>query len=92
MRLINVKTYALGEFYDASIPLYAILSHTWGTEEVLFKDMENLELAEEKRGFHKIEYACRQALKDSLDYVWVDTCQFEVCNALGDVLMRSQAA
>jgi hypothetical protein len=77
MRLINVRTYALEEFYDASIPLYAILSHTWEAEEVLFKDMENLEHAKDKRGFRKIEFVCAQALKDRLEYVWVDTCEFD---------------
>jgi hypothetical protein len=42
MRLINVKTYALEEFYDESIPRYTILSHTWETEEISFQDMEHL--------------------------------------------------
>lgn len=75
MKLINVRTYALEEFSDESIPLYAILSHTWETEEVLFRDMENLALAKSKRGFRKIEFACKQAHKDYLSYVWVDTCE-----------------
>ena len=87
-------TYALEDFYDASIPRYAILSHTWETEEVLFKDMENLGVAmktiaigdkkedrdtiekiKRKRGFRKIEFMCRQTLKDYLEYAWVDTCK-----------------
>ena len=75
MRLINVRTYAFEEFYDGSIPSYAILSHTWETDEVLFKDMEDLERAKTKRGFRKIEFTCAQAHKDYLSYVWVDTCK-----------------
>lgn len=76
MRLINVRTYELEEFSDGSIPLYAILSHTWETQEVLYRDMENLELAKAKLGFRKIEFACRQAGVDHLGYVWVDTCTY----------------
>jgi hypothetical protein len=37
MRLINVRTLGLEEFY-ADIPHYAILSHTWSAEEVSFQD------------------------------------------------------
>ncbi|KAK2775654.1 het domain-containing protein [Colletotrichum kahawae] len=39
MRLINVDTLELEEFFDDSIPRYAILSHTWGQEEVSFQDL-----------------------------------------------------
>ena len=39
MRLINVKTGALEEFSAANIPKYAILSHTWGDDEVTFQDL-----------------------------------------------------
>ena len=78
MRLINARTYALEQFYDNAIPSYAILSHTWEIDEVLFKDMEDIAVAETKRGFVKIRYACAQARKDSLLYVWVDTCKLDV--------------
>lgn len=81
-----MRTYALEEFYDASIPLYAILSHTWESEEVLFKDMGSLKHAKTKSGFRKIEHVCAQALKDYLEYVWVDTCeskQYVKSNPLG---------
>ncbi|KAF4931234.1 Vegetative incompatibility protein HET-E-1 [Colletotrichum viniferum] len=39
MRLINVNTLELEEFFDENIPEYAILSHTWGREEVSFQDL-----------------------------------------------------
>lgn len=41
MRLLNVDTLEL-EFFDSveQRPPYAILSHTWETEEVLFEDWE----------------------------------------------------
>jgi hypothetical protein len=34
---------------------YAILSHTWGSGEVSFQEMANLDLARTKPGFSKIE-------------------------------------
>lgn len=44
MRLINVHNYEIREFYEGSIPRYAILSHTWGEpeDEVTFQDMARL--------------------------------------------------
>ncbi|CAN9217397.1 unnamed protein product [Alternaria alternata] len=38
MRLINCSTLQLEEFFGHNIPRYAILSHTWGDEEVSFAD------------------------------------------------------
>lgn len=55
------------------IPAYAILSHTWGEDEVSFQDMQAPTVTE-KRGYAKIEYSCERALQDGLSYVWVDTC------------------
>ncbi|TPX13512.1 uncharacterized protein E0L32_005983 [Thyridium curvatum] len=37
MRLINTKTLRLSEFFGDAVPEYAILSHTWGDEEVDFR-------------------------------------------------------
>src|SRR5438034_11394513 len=75
MRLINVETYELHEFFGEKIPKYAILSHTWGDEEVSFRDMQMLnDNTITKQGFQKIDYTCRQAKVDKLDWVWVDTC------------------
>lgn len=74
MRLIHARTFALEEFFNAATPPYAILSHTWETEEVSLSDMTNLEAAKLKRGFLKIQYTCNQARRDGLQYAWVDTC------------------
>ena len=41
MRLLECKSdgkFSLTQFFD-DIPRYAILSHTWGPEEVTFRDM-----------------------------------------------------
>ncbi|RMY72718.1 hypothetical protein D0862_14403 [Hortaea werneckii] len=75
MLLLNARTYALKFFHTAkSAPPYAILSHTWEDDEVLFQDMDDLESAKAKSGWQKIEYICRQALEGGLEWAWVDTC------------------
>ncbi|KAI0017141.1 HET-domain-containing protein [Xylariomycetidae sp. FL0641] len=74
MRLINVKTLHLEEFFGPSFPPYAILSHAWGAEEVTFLEWLRLDAAvKAKAGYSKIVGACRQAQKDGLPYLWCDT-------------------
>lgn len=76
MRLINVETLQLESFYTHwTMPRYAILSHTWGEDEVLFRDMQPAtEATKQKLGWKKIAHVCTQAKEDYLDYAWVDTC------------------
>ncbi|RYP26205.1 hypothetical protein DL768_011770 [Monosporascus sp. mg162] len=73
MRLIDVDSYEIHEVIGDQIPAYAILSHCWGEEEVSLSDFQNGE-AKGKLGFQKIYYACEQAERDFLKWVWVDTC------------------
>ncbi|WAO84550.1 HET domain-containing protein [Fusarium falciforme] len=73
MRLISTTTLEIEEFFDISIPEYAILSHTWGDGEVSLQDWADRKNRRFKPGFQKIMWACNQAVKDKLDYVWVDT-------------------
>jgi hypothetical protein len=72
MRLLNTSTLRLHDFQSA-IPPYAILSHTWGDEEVAFDEI-GLPEAEKKSGFLKIKQCCAQAESDGLEFAWVDTC------------------
>ncbi|KAK1753685.1 heterokaryon incompatibility protein-domain-containing protein [Echria macrotheca] len=74
MRLLDTETFELREFFDDAIPQYAILSHTWGKEEVLFQDMTDITRAKLKHGFHKLEGACQLARSQSYKYIWIDTC------------------
>lgn len=75
MRLLNSKTFALVEFLGDNIPPYAILSHTWGNEEVTLRDMQDVVKCSTMDGFKKVSACCRQAAEmDELDWVWVDTC------------------
>lgn len=73
MRLLHANTSQLCEFPENKVPPYAILSHTWEDDEVLFRDMQEGH-AKNKRGYIKIKLACEQAISDELEYVWVDTC------------------
>jgi hypothetical protein len=75
MRLLeynNDGEFSLTQFFD-DIPPYAILSHTWGLEEVTFKDMADGN-GTSKAGFDKVRFCGEQARRDGLQYFWVDTC------------------
>ncbi|KAK3942860.1 heterokaryon incompatibility protein-domain-containing protein [Diplogelasinospora grovesii] len=80
MRLINVDTLRLEEFVGdvgrGGIPPYAILSHTWGEEEVSFKDLsaEDVQAAHAMKGYSKIVGCCLLAASEGLRYAWIDTC------------------
>ncbi|GLA40016.1 hypothetical protein AnigIFM63309_007621 [Aspergillus niger] len=80
MRLINVNTLKLEEFYG-DVPRYAILSHTWGAdhEELSFREITRKNLKEEDLPF-KVAKCCEQAEKDGLKYAWVDTCCIDKTN------------
>lgn len=79
MRLINAATLQLERFDDdTKIPPYAILSHTWGAEEVTLQHFEDASTGDETTrtrvrqmlGFAKIMNACYQTLTDDYVYVW----------------------
>lgn len=74
MRLLNSVSLELKEFLGSDIPPYAILSHTWGEEEVTFQDIQNPAVAANKKGYAKIQGCSSQAIKDSIEWVWIDTC------------------
>ncbi|GAB1318500.1 Heterokaryon incompatibility domain-containing protein [Madurella fahalii] len=76
MRLINVDSHEVEEFYGSNIPQYAILSHTWGVEEASFREWAQrlTRLRKMRRpGFSKVHETCKQARRHDLRYVWVDT-------------------
>jgi hypothetical protein len=75
MRLLqynSVGQLSLKEFHQ-EIPKYAILSQTWGVEEVTFEDLQN-GTGTKKAGYKNIRFCGEQASRDSLKYCWVDTC------------------
>ncbi|KAK5662527.1 hypothetical protein OQA88_8439 [Cercophora sp. LCS_1] len=73
MRLIHTTTYRFREFNDRDAPPYAILSHTWGDEEVTFQDMAR-GLLTRTSGGKKTAQTCRLASEMGIEYAWVDTC------------------
>lgn len=78
MRLLrrnDTGDFSLTQFPEDAIPPYAILSHTWGadSEEVTFDDLTN-GTGKDKPGYKKIQLCGEQALQDSLEYFWIDTC------------------
>ena len=82
MRLLeynNDDGFSLTQFFD-DIPPYAILSHTWGLEEVTFKDMIKGN-GPTKAGYNKIRFCGEQARRDGLAYFWVDTCCIDKSNS-----------
>ncbi|KAK1751394.1 heterokaryon incompatibility protein-domain-containing protein [Echria macrotheca] len=82
MWLINTTTLELEDFISAdTAPAYAILSHTWGSEEVTFTEykgwpesLEKKKTFQGKKGFAKIEKTCSLARESGIRYAWVDTC------------------
>lgn len=73
MRLRNTTTLELQYFIGKAIPKYAILSHRWDEEEVLFQDLQDGR-GPNMPGYSKIQGCCTQARKDGWQYVWIDTC------------------
>ncbi|KAK1828799.1 heterokaryon incompatibility protein-domain-containing protein [Podospora conica] len=77
MRVLDTSTLKL---YDLDIseyppPDYAILSHTWGEEEVTYDDMcGDHEALKDRKGFQKIVNFCQKAAAAGYSYGWVDTC------------------
>ena len=73
MRLLNTTTYGMKDFIGSEVPAYAILSHTWGDDEVTFQDFQSSE-PHHRNEFQKIARCCALAKVDGLQWVWVDTC------------------
>ena len=74
MRLLNTSTFRLESFFGRELPIYAILSHTWGDDEVTLQDMATPEESGPKSGYTKLRGCCRKAAEDGYEYVWIDTC------------------
>jgi tetratricopeptide (TPR) repeat protein len=70
----------LTDFRGKTIPPYAILSHRWGSSEVLFNDVMDKTYREKEDGYRKLEFCAKQAAQDNLQYFWVDTCCIDKWN------------
>lgn len=67
MRLLNAHTSVISD-HNEDIPPYAILSHTWGDEEVSYTDFIEGK-ASSLKGYTKIQGCCKQAIADGLEFV-----------------------
>jgi Heterokaryon incompatibility protein (HET) len=79
MNLLHTEFFRVETFHGSRIPPYAILSHTWGDDEVLFPHIENTNGPQnntQSRGWSKIIHACRIARQHNppFEYIWIDTC------------------
>ncbi|KAH8904947.1 HET-domain-containing protein [Coniochaeta sp. PMI_546] len=78
MRLIDVDSWSL-EPPTVRPRRYAILSHTWGDDEISLQQLSSGIRA--GKGWAKIDQACDQATKQGCDYLWVDTCCIDKTNS-----------
>ncbi len=75
MWLLNTVNFELENFASDATPPYAILSHTWGAEEVSFvKILKKKDSALGKARYDKVKACCQRAWEQNLRYVWIDTC------------------
>ncbi|KAI0886524.1 HET-domain-containing protein [Annulohypoxylon maeteangense] len=92
MHLLDARTKVLKKYVEEkdgkAVEEYAILSHRWLSQEheILFEDMgQNIESKEcglrKKQGFYKLIQCCEQALRDGLNYIWIDTCCIDKSNS-----------
>ncbi|KAL8282297.1 hypothetical protein RB601_008266 [Gaeumannomyces tritici] len=68
-----VNSQCLHWFGGEQVPPYAILSHVWGPDEVLFGDVQNGTFRD-RAGFAKLASFCHKAAEDGYEYGWSDTC------------------
>ncbi|KAI1317244.1 hypothetical protein F5Y16DRAFT_392874 [Xylariaceae sp. FL0255] len=77
MRLLTRKdshSFSLTDYPAGSvIPPYAILSHTWGTDEITYEDLKH-GTGLRKSGYQKLRFCGAQAERDGFRHFWVDTC------------------
>jgi hypothetical protein len=76
MRLLNTTSFELCEFVGAiNTPPYAILSHTWGSGEITFQQIQDPSvLTLDTQAARKISACCKLAKGHGYTWVWIDTC------------------
>ncbi|KAI1317875.1 hypothetical protein F5Y16DRAFT_414554 [Xylariaceae sp. FL0255] len=87
MRLLqcdDAGNYSLtAELTPDNVPPYAILSHTWGPDEIVYADLADKRNDwQQKAGYDKIRFCAEQARRQGLRYFWVDTCCIDKSDAI----------
>ncbi|KAE9375990.1 HET-domain-containing protein [Stipitochalara longipes BDJ] len=81
MWLLDTTSLTLSAFFDDNTPHYAILSHTWESEEVSFQDIQGPHDAISNRtGYYKTKTFCSKSLEVGFQYAWVDICCIDKTN------------
>ncbi|KAK5717379.1 hypothetical protein LTR15_009273 [Elasticomyces elasticus] len=81
LRLIDVRTLRLRRINDQALP-YAILSHTWGEDEISLQEWDSgTPAAKLREGYSKIVDACRQAKRDRYRWLWADSVCIDKTNS-----------
>lgn len=75
MRLLDTETQEIKFFPERGRPRYAILSHTWEDDEVLFVDIVSQEQDwRQKACADKVLGSCKLARDQGYKHIWIDTC------------------
>ncbi|MCJ1309074.1 hypothetical protein MMC25_002729 [Agyrium rufum] len=87
MRFLHTTTLKFHELFDSEISGlengYAILSHRWGAEEILYPDILNLNAdVNAKCGCAKISGACKLDRDSGYEFIWIDTCCIDKTNSV----------
>nr|POE87387.1 vegetative incompatibility protein het-e-1 [Quercus suber] len=76
MRLLNVYTFTLDEFFHPNIPPYVVASHRWVRgHEITLQDIKKHTNTEES-GYQKVEGFVHhmKAMLPRITWLWIDTC------------------
>jgi hypothetical protein len=75
MRLINTKTGLLSGFYPGTaVPEYAIVSHTWTSEDRMLHTFPDTGIAPTPRDDLQVQKCCEIAGRDGIEWLWIDRC------------------
>lgn len=101
MWLLSTVSLQLQSFFETGVPPYAILSHRWGDEEILYQDMvpaADQSKTQRKVGYFKLLGSCNLARKQGYEWIWIDTCcidkssSAELSEAINSMYQWYQAA
>lgn len=77
MRLLDTEKLEVVLVREDAIPPYAILSHTWGDDEVSLQAMRGSKakyMTKKSRSLKKVIDAARLAASHGYRWIWIDTC------------------
>lgn len=74
MWLLNTTSKCLEFYQDSDIPPYAILSHRWEVDEVIYEDMLSHVPPSTRHGWRKVSRCCEVSAEYGFQYLWIDTC------------------